>query len=146
MSNIFPIRPTSRADADEAAITEQVEQIPGELDVDRVIKAQASAPAIRLRITELENALWAAAEELFRLDPKSPTAERAKLVLKNRLEIETGGPVNLPSPPRPAKQPKEGTAPSFVMGERNEMDPLGGVPEPGEYVQPDDEKEDGGGS
>jgi hypothetical protein len=144
MSNIFPIKPTSRADADEAAITEQVEQIPGELDIDRVIKAQASAPATRRRITELENALWAAAEELFRLDPKSPTAERAKLVLKNRLEIETGGPVILPSPPRPAKQPKEGTAPSFVLGERNEMDPLGGVPVPGEYVQPDNEKEDGG--
>lgn len=146
MSNIFPIKPTSRADADETAITEQVEQIPGELDVDRVIKAQISAPAVRQRITELENALWATAEELFRLDPKSATAERAKLVLKNRLEMETGGPASPPSPPRPAKQPKEGCAPSFVLGERNEMDPLCGSsePEPGEYVQPDKEKEDGG--
>jgi hypothetical protein len=146
MSNIFPIRPASRADADETAITEQVEQIPGELDVDRVIKAQVSAPAVRQRITELENALWAAAEELFRLDPKSATAERAKLVLKNRLEIETGGPVSLPAPPRPPEQPKEGCAPSFLLGERNEMDPLCGAsePEPDEYVQPDKEKEDGG--
>ena len=121
MSNIFPFRPASRADADETAVTEQMEQIPGELDVDRVIKAQISAPAVRQRITELENCLWAAAEELFRLDPKSAIAERAKLVLKNRLEIETGGPVDLPSPPRPAKQPKEGCAPSFVLGERNEI-------------------------
>ncbi len=146
MSNIFPIRPTPRADADETAVTEQVEQIPGELDIDRVIKAQVSVSAVRHRITELENCLWATAEELFRLDPKSATAERAKLVLKNRMEIETGGPVDLPSAPRPARQPKEGTTPSFVLGERNEMDPLGGVPEPGEYVQPDKEKEDGGGS
>lgn len=144
MSNIFPFRPASRADADETAVTEQMEQIPGELDVDRVIKAQISAPAVRQRITELENCLWAAAEELFRLDPKSAVAERAKLVLKNRLEIETGGPVNLPSPPRPAKQPKEGCAPSFVLGERDEMDPLCGGSEPGEYAQPDNEKEDGG--
>jgi hypothetical protein len=144
MSNIFPIRPTPRDDADETAVTEQVEQIPGELDVDRVIKAQVSASAVRKRITELENALWAAAEELFRLDPRSATAERAKLVLKNRLEIETGGPLSLPSPPRPAKQPKEGCAPSFVLGERNEMDPLCGGTEPDEYVQPDKEKEDGG--
>lgn len=144
MSNIFPIRPTPRADADETAVTEQMEQIPGELDVDRVIKAQVSVTAVRHRITELENCLWAAAEELFRLDPKSATAERAKLVLKNRLEIETGGPVDLPSPPRPAKQPKEGCAPSFVLGERNELDRLCGGSEPDEYVQPDKEKEDGG--
>ena len=144
MSNIFLFKPASRADADETAVTEQMEQIPGELDVDRVIKAQAAAPQIRQRITELENCLWAAAEELFRLDPKSATAERAKLVLKNRLEIETGGPVSLPSPPRPAKQPKEGCAPSFVLGERNELDPLCGGSEPAEYVQPDHEKEDGG--
>jgi hypothetical protein len=144
MSNIFPFTPSSRSDADETAVTEQMEQIPGELDVDRVIKAQAAAPQVRQRITELENCLWAAAEELFRLDPKSATAERAKLVLKNRLEIETGGPVSLASPPRPAKQPKEGCAPSFVLGERNELDPLCGGSEPDEYVQPDNEKEDGG--
>src|SRR5579862_6036932 len=116
MSNIFPIKPASRTDADETAITEQVEQIPGEMDVDRVIKAQVSAPAVRQRITELENALWAAAEELFRLDPKSATAERAKLVLKNRLEIETGGPVSPPGPPRPPKQPKEGRSEERRVG------------------------------
>jgi hypothetical protein len=115
------------------------------MDVDRVIKAQASAPQIRQRITELENALWAAAEELLTRDPKSPAAERAKLVLKNRLEIETGGPVGLPKPPRPPRQPEEGCAPSFLLGERNEMDKLcGASPEPDEYVQPDNEKEDGG--
>jgi hypothetical protein len=145
MSNIFPFKPKLRDDADETAVTEQVEQIPGEMDIDRVIKAQASATAVRRRITELENSLWAAAEELFRLDPKSAVAERAKLVLKNRLEIETGGPVELPSPPRTAKQPEEGTAPSFIMGERDEMDKLhGNNPVPGEYVQPENEKEDGG--
>jgi hypothetical protein len=144
MSNIFPFRPASRSDADETAVTEQMEQIPGELDVDRVIKAQAAAPQVRQRITELENCLWAAAEELFRLDPKSATAERAKLVLKNRVEIETGGPVSLPSPPRSAKQPKEGCAPSFVLGERSELDPLCGGSEQDEYVQPDNQKEDGG--
>ena len=144
MSNIFPFRPAHDPTPDETAVTEQMEQIPGELDVDRVIKAQVAAPQVSQRITELENCLWAAAEELFRLDPKSATAERAKLVLKNRLEIETGGPVSLPSPPRPAKQPKEGCAPSFVLGERNELDPLCGGSEQDEYVQPDKEKEDGG--
>jgi hypothetical protein len=88
MSNIIPIRPTSRADVDEAAITEQVEQIPGELDVDRVIKAQLSSTQIRRRITELEDCLCATAQELLRFDPRSASAERAKLLLKNRVEIE----------------------------------------------------------
>jgi predicted CoA-binding protein len=87
MSNIIPIRPPLRADADETAVTEQVEQIPGELDLDRVIKARLSAPEVTQRITELEDCLWALTQELQRLDPKSAVIERAKLVLKNRLEI-----------------------------------------------------------
>ena len=88
MSNIIPIRQLSRADADETAIVEQVEQIPGEVDVDRVIKAQASAPQIAERIRELEDCLWAVARELLERDPTSAAAERAKLLLKNRLEID----------------------------------------------------------
>jgi len=31
--------------------------------------------------------LWALAEELTRFDPRNPQVERAKLLLKNRLEI-----------------------------------------------------------
>ncbi len=90
MSNIIPIRPTSRADVDEAAVTEQVDQIPGELDVDRVIKAQLSAPQVTQRIAELEDCLWALAQEVVRFDPRSLAAERAKLLLKNSLEIDDG--------------------------------------------------------
>jgi predicted CoA-binding protein len=88
VSNIIPIRPSSRADVDEAAVTEQVDQIPGELDVDRVIKAHLSAPQVIRRITELEDCLWAVAQELLRFDPRSVSAERAKLLLKNSLEID----------------------------------------------------------
>jgi hypothetical protein len=88
VSNIIPITQLSRADADETAIVEQVEQIPGEVDVDRVIKAQASAPHIAERVRELEDCLWAVARELLEHDPTSPAAERAKLLLKNRLEID----------------------------------------------------------
>jgi hypothetical protein len=88
VSNIIPITPFSRADADETTIVEQVEQIPGELDVDRVIKAQASASDIAQRVRELEDCLWAVARELLKYDGTSPAAERAKLLLKNRLEID----------------------------------------------------------
>jgi hypothetical protein len=88
MSNIIPIRSTPRADVDDAAITEQVQQIPGELNMDRVIKAQLSSTQIRRRITELEDCLCVAAQELLRFDPRSASAERAKVLLKNRVEIE----------------------------------------------------------
>jgi hypothetical protein len=87
VSNIIPLRPNLRADVDEAAITEQVEQIPGELNMDRVIKAQLSAPQIARRITELEECLLTVAQELLRYEPRSASAERARLLLKNRLEI-----------------------------------------------------------
>jgi predicted CoA-binding protein len=87
VSNVIPIRPTSRADVDEAAVTQQVDEIPGELDVDRVIKAQLSAPKVVHRITELEDCLWALTQELLKFDPRSAVAERARLLLKNSLEI-----------------------------------------------------------
>jgi hypothetical protein len=88
VSNIIPITSLSRADADETTIVEQVEQIPGEVDVDRVIKAQASAPHIAQRVRELEDCLWAVARELLKYDRTSTATERAKLLLKNRLEID----------------------------------------------------------
>lgn len=86
MSNIIPIRSTSRADVEEAVVTEQVEHIPGELDVDRVIKAHLSAPHVVQRIAELEDCLWALTQELLNYDRTSPSVERAKLLLKNCLE------------------------------------------------------------
>ena len=89
MSNIIPIRLSSGADVDEAAVTEQVDQIPGELDVDRVTKAQLSDPPVIKRITELEDCLWAVTQELLGFDRSSAAAERAKLLLKNRLEIDS---------------------------------------------------------
>ncbi len=88
MSNIIPITSISRAGADETAIVEQVDQIPGEVDVDRVIKAQASAPHVAQRVRELEDCLWAVARELLKHDRTSAAAERAKQLLKNRLEID----------------------------------------------------------
>jgi predicted CoA-binding protein len=90
VSNIIPIRPASRADVDESAVTEQVDQIPGELNVDRVIKAQLSAPRVIRRITELEDCLWAVTEELLKFYPRSAAAERARVLLKSSLEIEEG--------------------------------------------------------
>lgn len=87
MSNIIPIRSVSRADADQTAVAEQIEKIPGELDLDLVIKAQFSAPQVTRRIAELEDCLWAVANDLMKFDPRAASAERAKLLLKNQVEM-----------------------------------------------------------
>ncbi len=73
--------------ADRTVAEEFVEHIDGETTFDQVAKAQSSMPQVVERITQLEYCMWARAEELNRLDPRNPQVERAKLLLKNRLEI-----------------------------------------------------------
>ena len=72
---------------DETVAEQFIEQIDGETTFDQVAKAQSSMPQVVKRVTELENCLWALAEQLTRVDPRNPQIERAKLLLKNRLEI-----------------------------------------------------------
>src|SRR5690242_9272114 len=73
--------------ADNTVAEQFIERIDGETTFDQVAKAQSSTPQVVKRITELENCVWALAEQLTRLDPRNPQIERAKLLLKNRLEI-----------------------------------------------------------
>ena len=73
--------------ADNTVAEQFIEQIDGETTFDQAAKAQSSMPQVVERITELENCLWGLAEQLTRLDPRNPQIERAKLLLKNRLEI-----------------------------------------------------------
>jgi hypothetical protein len=80
--NVHPERKT-----DDTVAELFVEHIDGETSFDQIARAQASMPQIVERITELENCLWALAEELVRFDARNPQIERAKLLLKNRLEI-----------------------------------------------------------
>ena len=78
----------------ETAITEHMEKVEGEVALDAYVKAQTSAPEVVKRITELENCLWCLASGILNssdLD-KHPelraAAEQAKVVLKNRMEID----------------------------------------------------------
>jgi hypothetical protein len=80
--NVHPV-PKS----DDTVAEQFIERIDGEMTFDQVAKAQSSMPQVVKRITELENCLWALAEQLTRVDPRNPQIERAKLLLKNRLEI-----------------------------------------------------------
>jgi hypothetical protein len=78
----------------ETTITEPIEKIEGEVALDTYVKAQTSAPEVVKRITELENCLWRLANAIMTCSDfdKHPelraAAEEAKLVLKNRLEID----------------------------------------------------------
>jgi hypothetical protein len=78
----------------ETYIAEHIEKIEGEVALDSYVKAQTSAPEVVKRITELENCLQhlaTAVSASINLDnhPELRTAvEEAKLVLKNRLEVD----------------------------------------------------------
>src|SRR3984957_19715531 len=78
----------------ETAMTEYIEKIDGEVALDNYVKAQTSAPEVVKRITELENCLWRMADAVLsssdvdRHPELRAAAEQAKLVLKNRLEVD----------------------------------------------------------
>jgi hypothetical protein len=78
----------------ETTISQYVEKIEGEVALDSYVKAQMSAPEVVKRITELENCLQRlasaalASSDVDRHPELRAAAEEAKLVLKNRLEVD----------------------------------------------------------
>ena len=82
------------ANEGEAVISQYVEKIEGEVALDAYVRAQVSAPEVVKRITELENCLQRLANAVLASSDidKHPElraiAEEAKLVLKNRLEVD----------------------------------------------------------
>lgn len=91
---MFPIAPTPRDDVDKAPIALQVEAMPGEVDLDAVVRAQSSAPQVVKRLTTLEDCLWAAVDALGKLPENVREAlgadtiiDRAKFLLRGDLEI-----------------------------------------------------------
>src|SRR6266853_1730930 len=78
----------------ETTISQYVEKIEGEVALDSYVKAQTSAPEVVKRITELENCLQRLASavlvssEVEKHPELRAAAEEAKLLLKNRLEVD----------------------------------------------------------
>src|SRR5437899_2146682 len=78
----------------ETTVSQYVEKIEGEVALDTYVKAQTSAPEVVKRITELENCLQRLASavltssDIERHQELRDAAEEAKLVLKNRLEVD----------------------------------------------------------
>jgi len=107
MSEKIPMFPTAhppRADEDTATIEQVMEQVPGEVELDKVVKAQTSGPQIVKRMVELENSIWSLVGILLLL----PEATREKIgateatqqarlflhrsmVLDHNLELPAGG-------------------------------------------------------
>jgi Zn-dependent oligopeptidase len=93
LSGIVP-RVIHRTDQEQATVAQQIEKIEGEVALDAYVKSQVSAPEVVKRITELENSLQRLANAVFASNEadKHPelraAAEEAKLILKNRLEVD----------------------------------------------------------
>ena len=78
MSDKIPMFPTAhppRADEDTATIEQVMEEVPGEIELDRIVKAQTSGPQIVRRMVELENSIWSLVRTLLLL----PEATRDKI-------------------------------------------------------------------
>src|SRR5271154_1565674 len=97
VNSVFPTGFKPIDYADEAVAAVEAER-PGEISLDEIIRAQSLAPQIVKRVTELEDCLWAVADVLVRArklfwrraqaEEVDTVIERAKLLLKNRLEID----------------------------------------------------------
>jgi hypothetical protein len=93
LAGIIPRLVHPRIDG-ETTITEHIEKIEGEVALDSYVKAQTSAPEVVKRINELENCLQRlanaalASSDIDRHPELRAAAEEARLVLKNRLEVD----------------------------------------------------------
>ena len=55
---MFPTAQAPRADEDTSTIEQVIQHIPGEIELDKIVKAQMSQPQIVKRMVELENSVW----------------------------------------------------------------------------------------
>ena len=55
---MFPTAQPPRADEDTSTIEQVIQHIPGEIELDKIVKAQMSQPQIVKRMVELENSVW----------------------------------------------------------------------------------------
>ena len=92
-AGVFPTVIHPRIDV-QTTISQHIEKIEGEVALDTYVKAQTSAAEVVKRITELENCLQHLANavsqwfDLGKHTESRAAVEKAKLVLKNRLEVD----------------------------------------------------------
>lgn len=92
-SMMFPriVRPKND---DHTAISQYEEARKGEVQLDKYVRAQTSAPEVVKRIIELENCLWRLADAATQSNKSEEDStlrvaiEEARLALNNRLEVD----------------------------------------------------------
>ncbi len=82
LGSVFPTPTPARDDRETAAIELVQEQVPGEVELDAVVRAQAFAPQIVARMVALENCVWSLASLLLSL----PAEMREKIGARGALE------------------------------------------------------------
>lgn len=82
LGSVFPLPTPPRDDRETAAIELVQEQVPGEVELDAVVRAQASTPQIVARMVALENCIWSLASLLLAL----PAETREKIGAQGPLE------------------------------------------------------------
>jgi len=98
MTDKIPMFPTAhppRADEDTATIEQVMEQVPGEIELDKIVKAQTSAPQIVRRMVELENSIWSLVGILLLLPEAirnkigaTEGIEQARLLLRRSMVLD----------------------------------------------------------
>ena len=83
LGSSFPTPTPPRDDRETAAIEFVQEQVPGEVELDAVVRAQASAPQIVARMVALENCIWSLANLLLSL----PAETREKIGAQGPIEM-----------------------------------------------------------
>jgi hypothetical protein len=79
---MFPTAHPPRADEDTSTIEQVMEHVPGEIDLDKIVKAQMSQPQTVKRMAELENSVWSLVGVLLLL----PEATRTKIGATEAIE------------------------------------------------------------
>ena len=83
---VFPVAPSPRADEDTAVIEQVLEAVPGQVEMDALVRAQSSAPQIVERMVKLENCVWSLASAIILLpDSAMDSDTRRKLIEQARI-------------------------------------------------------------
>jgi hypothetical protein len=73
--SMFPVAHVPRLDEDIPVVEQTAEAVPGEIELDAVVKAQSSSPQVVDRMVKLENCIWSLAGVLLLL----PEATRERI-------------------------------------------------------------------
>jgi hypothetical protein len=105
--SMFPVPHRPTLDQDIPVAEEVMEAVPGEVELDAVVKAQASAPQVVDRMVKLENCVWSLAGILLLLPKKTrerigavEAIEQARVLLHRSQVLNH----NLEVPDPPANQ------------------------------------------